>query len=28
LLLDITENFLEPQFLQIGQARNGFVMNS
>ena len=24
LLLDITENFLAPQFLQIGQERKGF----
>jgi len=28
LLLDITENFLAPQFLQIGQERSGFIMYS
>jgi hypothetical protein len=28
LLLDITENFLAPQFLQIGQERKGFDMSS
>jgi hypothetical protein len=27
LLLDITENFLAPQFLQIGQERKGFDMS-
>lgn len=26
VLLDTTENFLAPQFLQIGQALNGFVI--
>jgi|InoplaM2SPM_1038590.scaffolds.fasta_scaffold00116_2 hypothetical protein len=28
LLLVITENFLAPQFLQIGQERKGFDMSS